>query len=100
MAAYTALSTIHSIPGKKAGSKNTGKSADSKRPTQPPKKCPECASQRIWKAGLRYVKSETATIPSQHFICRDCVRQFSEKTPHPPTQGFWLSISLILTILR
>lgn len=84
MAASTVLSTINSIPGKKAGSKNTGKSADSKRPTQPPTKCPECASQRIWKDGLRYVKSETATIPLQRFICRDCGRRFSENNCAPP----------------
>lgn len=84
MAASTVLSTINSIPGKKAGSKNTGKSADSKRPTQPPTKCPECTSQRIWKDGLRYVKSETATIPLQRFICRDCGRRFSENNRAPP----------------
>jgi integrase/DNA-directed RNA polymerase subunit RPC12/RpoP len=50
---------------------------------QPPIKCPECNSLRIWKDGLRYVKSETGTIAVQRYICRSCGRRFSETDPVP-----------------
>lgn len=64
---------------------NTGKSADSKEPTQPltqpPLKCPECGSSRIWKDGLRYARGEAGgEIAVQRYICRDCGRRFSEDT--------------------
>jgi len=80
MAASTMLST-RSILGKKAGSQN-GKS---ERPAQPPIKCPECGGLKIWKDGLRYIKSETGTIAIQRYICRSCGRRFSETDPAPPS---------------
>jgi len=61
MAASTMLSTTRSILDKKAGSKNTGKSAEPKRPAQPPIKCPECGSQKIWKDGLTLHKPRPYT---------------------------------------
>lgn len=57
---------------------NNGKSAPAKRPAQPSITCPECGSPRIWKDGLRYVKTETAELPIQRYLCRDCGRRFSE----------------------
>lgn len=54
MAASTVLSATGDILDEKAGSKNGGKSAESKRPVQPPIQCPECGSLRIWKDGFRY----------------------------------------------
>ena len=71
MAASTMLST-RSILDKKAGSKN-GKSAR-KRSAQPPIKCPECDSLKIWKDGLRY----TNLGPIQRYICRNCAYRFSD----------------------
>ena len=72
MAASTMLST-RSILDKKAGSKN-GKSAGSKRPAQPPIKCPECDSLKTWKDGFRY----TNLGPMQRYICRNCAYRFSD----------------------
>ena len=46
--------------------------------------CPECASQRIYKDGFRYVKTETGReIPIQRFLCRACGRRFSEPMIEP-----------------
>ncbi len=72
MAASTMLST-RGILDKKAGSKN-GKSAGSKRPAQPPIKCPECSSTKTWKDGLRYINLG----PVQRYICRNCAYRFSD----------------------
>jgi integrase len=87
MAASTVLSANRDILGKKAGSKNSGKSALSERPAQPPTKCPKCHSSKVWKDGLRYVHSETRTISIQRFVCSQCGRRFSEtslKGSDPP----------------
>jgi integrase/predicted RNA-binding Zn-ribbon protein involved in translation (DUF1610 family) len=70
MAASTMLSSTGGILDKKAGS---GKSA-TKRPAQPPIKCPECGSSRIWKDGLRY----TTLGSVQRYICRNCAYRFSD----------------------
>jgi len=70
MAASTVLSATGGILDKKAGS---GKSA-SKRPAQPPIKCPECDSLKTWKDGLRY----TNLGPMQRYICRNCGYRFSD----------------------
>ena len=81
MAASTVLSATGGILDKKAGSQN-GKS---ERPAQPPIKCPWYGGLRIWKDGLRYIKSETGTIAIQRYICRSCGRRFSETDPAPPS---------------
>ena len=90
MAASTVVSANRDILGKKAGSKNSRKSALSKRPAQPPIKCPECHSSMIWKDGLRYIRSETGTIAVQRYICRDCGRRFSESISYlqPNRRGY------------
>jgi integrase len=36
--------------------------------------CPECQSEKIWKAGFRYVHDQ----PVQRFLCRDCGYRFSD----------------------
>jgi integrase len=77
----SAAPTQECILGKKSGLKTDGKS---ERSQQPFIKCPECDSLRIWKDGLRYVKSESGTIAVQRYICRDCGRRFSETSPAPP----------------
>lgn len=43
-----------------------------------PPSCPECASQRIWKDGLRYTRNGEV----QRWLCRDCGFRFSETTAH------------------
>ena len=50
---------------------------DSLSPLVQPPKCPECASQRIWKDGLRYVKTDTGEMPTQRYLCRNCGYRFS-----------------------
>jgi len=75
-----AASTLDDHTWQKVGEKS-GKSAEPKPPTQPPIKCPECGSLRIWKDGLRHARSETGgEIAIQRYICRDCGRRFSEDT--------------------
>ena len=76
-----AASTLEDhLTWQKVGEKNR-KSADSKPPTQPPIKCPECGSSRIWKNGLRYARSEAGgDIAIQRYICRECGGRFSEDT--------------------
>jgi len=44
---------------------------------QPPK-CPQCNSQRVWRDGLRYSRSNGETI--QRWLCRHCALRFSQ--PH------------------
>jgi len=90
MAASTVQSANRDVLGKKAGSKHSGKSALSERSAQPPIKCPECHSSRIWKDGLRYIRSETGTIAAQRYICRDCGRRFSESISYlqPNRRGY------------
>lgn len=63
------------ILGKESGLSN-GKLAPQSQPHQPPK-CPECASHRIWKDGLRYVKTDTGEMPTQRYLCRNCGYRFS-----------------------
>ena len=44
-------------------------------PAQPPtQRCPSCASQRIWRDGLRQTRNGDV----QRYICRDCGHRFSE----------------------
>ncbi len=38
--------------------------------------CPECGSDRVWKAGLRYTPHRHV----QRWLCRDCGLRFSEST--------------------
>lgn len=40
--------------------------------------CPECASPRVWKDGLRYVRGRED--PVQRWLCRNCGFRFSEST--------------------
>lgn len=40
------------------------------------RECPECHSNRIWKAGMR----ETRSGSKQRFICRNCWQRFSESS--------------------
>lgn len=56
---------------------NNWKSARSSGPHQPPIRCPECGSDRIWKDGLRYPRGNKGT-PVQRYLCRDCGYRFSE----------------------
>ena len=83
MAASTVLSATRGVLDRKAGSKNSGKSAESKRPAEPPTKCPECGSSRIWKDGLRY----TNLGPVQRYICRNCAYRFSDPHFQPAFNG-------------
>jgi integrase/predicted RNA-binding Zn-ribbon protein involved in translation (DUF1610 family) len=53
--------------------KSEGKSDVSGQPAQPPK-CPECGSERVWKAGLRYTNHGEV----QRFECQDCGYRFSD----------------------
>jgi DNA-directed RNA polymerase subunit M/transcription elongation factor TFIIS len=55
--------------------KSEGKSDVCSQPAQPPK-CPECGSERVWKAGLRYTNQGKV----QRFECRDCGYRFSESS--------------------
>lgn len=41
--------------------------------------CPQCASQRIWKDGLRYIKNGEV----QRWLCRNCGFRFSESSLNP-----------------
>ena len=83
-----AASTFNDHTWQKVG-ENSRKSADSKPPTQPPIKCPECGSSRIWKDGLRYARSENGgEVAIQRYICRNCGRRFSEDTAHGSRTGF------------
>jgi integrase/predicted RNA-binding Zn-ribbon protein involved in translation (DUF1610 family) len=54
--------------------KSEGKSDIISQPAQPPNKCPECGSKRIWKDGIRH----TTRGEIQRYICRDCGYRFSE----------------------
>ncbi|MGF3572996.1 MAG: tyrosine-type recombinase/integrase [Candidatus Bathyarchaeia archaeon] len=54
-------------------SKN-GKSAKPSRSHQPPIRCPECGSSRVWKDGLRYTRLGDV----QRWLCRSCGLRFSE----------------------
>jgi integrase len=45
-------------------------------PKQPKLKCPQCASERIYKDGMRYLSSGESI---QRSLCRDCYHRFSEK---------------------
>jgi len=66
------------ILDKESGLTN-GELAHQNQPHQPPK-CPECASERVWRDGLRYAKTETEQLPIQRFLCRTCGIRFSETT--------------------
>ena len=71
------LSSTSEHTWQKAGSKTEGKSVQ--KPPAHPHKCPECASQHVWKDGLRYAKTETGERPIQRYLCRACGRRFSEQ---------------------
>ena len=43
-------------------------------PAAQPPKCPECASNRVWKDGLRH----NGNGPVQRWLCRECGYRFSE----------------------
>jgi len=53
---------------------NDGKSAQSSGPHQPPIRCPECTSQRVWKDGVRATRCGDV----QRYVCRSCGYRFSE----------------------
>lgn len=53
-----------------------GKSARPGRMRQPPIRCPECGSRRVWKDGVR----RTNHGPVQRWLCRSCGFRFSEST--------------------
>ena len=76
MAEGKAASTKRPLTGthtrQKSGFK-TGKPALAKRPAQPPIRCPECGSTRVWKDGLRSTKHGDV----QRWLCRDCGFRFS-----------------------
>ena len=54
--------------------KTEEKSDVSGQPAQPPIKCPECESERVWKAGLRHTNNRCV----QRFECQDCGYRFSD----------------------
>lgn len=53
-------------------------------PTLQTPQCPECASQKVWKDGLRNIGSG----PVQRYVCRECGYRFSKESsknePSPP----------------
>ena len=51
-----------------------GKLDSSLNPLAQPPKCPECASQKVWKDGLRCTKQGEV----QRYLCRDCGYRFSK----------------------
>ena len=53
-----------------------GKSAEKSGSHQASIRCPECASQRVWKDGLR----KTGNGEVQRWLCRSCGFRFSEST--------------------
>lgn len=40
--------------------------------------CPECGSNKVWRDGLRYSKSNPTSDPIQRWLCRKCGVRFSE----------------------
>ena len=46
--------------------------------------CPECGSQKLFKAGKRYLKNGEV---NQRLLCRKCARRFSEKNLRKPSQN-------------
>ena len=52
-----------------------GKSAQARRPAQPPRQCPQCSSQLLYRDGIRYL-NDGSTI--QRWLCRNCGYRFSE----------------------
>ena len=59
----------------KAGSQKTGKSDPQDSASASPL-CPECGSQRLYRAGLRYLADGSSV---QRWLCRDCGYRFSER---------------------
>jgi len=49
---------------------------------RPPIRCPECASDRVWKDGVRYSGGKRI----QRYLCRDCAYRFSESTAQRQVQ--------------
>jgi integrase len=49
---------------------------DNPSPLAQPLKCPQCASDRLYKDGLRYMADGSSV---QRWLCRDCAHRFSEK---------------------
>ena len=66
-----AASTDKSILGKSEF--KDGKLGSFDPAAQPPK-CPECASQKVWKDGIRYTKQGDV----QRYLCRSCGYRFSQ----------------------
>ena len=63
------------------------KKSDGKSEQSPPAQslitnpsCPECASRRVWRDGLRYL-NDGETV--QRWLCRDCSYRFSDSTAQP-----------------
>jgi integrase len=61
----------------KAGSQKDGKS-DSLESASASPPCPQCASTRLYRDGLRYLADGSSV---QRWLCRDCAYRFSEKPP-------------------
>jgi len=55
---------------------NDGKLVDGDQPHQPPMRCPQCRSARVWKDGARQIADRKV----QRYLCRDCAFRFSEST--------------------
>jgi integrase/transposase-like protein len=61
---------------------NKGRSAENgssrlhQPPNQPKLECPQCTSERLYKAGMRYLSNGESI---QRWLCRDCCYRFSEK---------------------
>jgi len=55
---------------------NDGKLNREIQPHQPPIRCPQCRSLRVWKDGFRHLAGRKI----QRYLCRDCAFRFSEST--------------------
>lgn len=68
------MANLPQVHTRRSGS-NDGKSTGPSGPHQPPMRCPECTSQRVWKDGIRYTRHGEV----QRYIC-SCGFRFSEST--------------------
>jgi len=75
-AASTAKNIIPPAHAWQKSGLNNGKRANTINPATQPPKCPQCASERVWKDGMRYLRSNGQ--PSQRWLCRACGYRFSE----------------------
>lgn len=69
-----AASTNKRVLGKSGLKKMGSRSSQRGRPAQPPITCPECASNRVWKDGVRQTKHGRI----QRWLCRSCGHRFSD----------------------